>query len=143
MTELPSPNLRRTSNWSAIWILPLLALLIGGWLGWKAYNEAGIEVRVRFDKGDDVLLAQIAVRPRGIIGRRIGRGAVLHDAQHPVVLQHGAQAGKFGVHRARTQQIVHLAEDQHAIDRTLHRFGRGLRTMDGDRGAGEVPGGVG
>ena len=66
MTELPSPNLRRTSNWSAIWILPLLALLIGGWLGWKAYNEAGIEVRVRFDKGDGIQIGKTQLIYKGI-----------------------------------------------------------------------------
>ena len=39
MTDLPKAKTRPASNWSAIWVLPLIALVIGGWLGWRAYNE--------------------------------------------------------------------------------------------------------
>ena len=32
MTDLPQANTRPASSWSAIWILPLIALAIGAWL---------------------------------------------------------------------------------------------------------------
>lgn len=54
MNDLPLAKTRPASNWSAIWVLPLIALLIGGWLGWRAYNEAGIEIEVMFDSGDGI-----------------------------------------------------------------------------------------
>src|SRR3979490_2672477 len=51
MSDLPSAKTRPASSWSAIWILPIIALLIGGWLGWRAYNQAGVDIQVRFDSG--------------------------------------------------------------------------------------------
>ncbi len=41
MSDLPKPKMRKTTNWSAIWILPLIALAIGAWLAWRAYDQAG------------------------------------------------------------------------------------------------------
>ncbi|NUU37004.1 PqiB family protein [Pseudomonas sp. C2B4] len=54
MTDLPVAKTRPASNWSAIWVLPLIALMIGGWLGWRAYNETGIEIQVRFESGEGI-----------------------------------------------------------------------------------------
>lgn len=51
MSDLPSAKTRPASSWSAIWILPIIALLIGGWLGWRAYSQAGVDIQVRFDSG--------------------------------------------------------------------------------------------
>ncbi|WP_277372748.1 MlaD family protein [Pseudomonas sp. AA-38] len=54
MTDLPLAKTRPASNWSAIWVLPLIALLIGGWLAWRAYSEAGIEVELVFASGEGI-----------------------------------------------------------------------------------------
>ena len=54
MTELSTAKTRRTTNWSAIWVLPLIALLIGGWLAYRAYSEAGIEIEIFFPSGDGI-----------------------------------------------------------------------------------------
>lgn len=73
MTELNTAKTRRTTNWSAIWILPLIALLIGGWLGWRAYNQAGIEIQVYFPSGDGIQAGKTEVIFKGMpIGKVIG-----------------------------------------------------------------------
>lgn len=54
MTDLPVAKTRPASNWSAIWVLPLIALIIGGWLGWRAWSETGIEIQVRFESGEGI-----------------------------------------------------------------------------------------
>ncbi len=54
MTELPLAKTRPASNWSAIWVLPLIALLIGGWLAWRAYSEAGIQIEIVFASGEGI-----------------------------------------------------------------------------------------
>ncbi|MCA4131058.1 hypothetical protein LDY98_34105, partial [Pseudomonas aeruginosa] len=43
MSDLPSPKKHKTSNWSAIWVLPLVALAIGAWLAWRAFDQAGVD----------------------------------------------------------------------------------------------------
>ena len=66
MTDLPLAKTRPASNWSAIWVLPLLALAIGGWLGWRAYSQAGIEIQVLFENGSGIQVGKTEVIFKGI-----------------------------------------------------------------------------
>ncbi|WP_437884065.1 MlaD family protein [Pseudomonas sp. LRF_L74] len=73
MTELQSAKTRRTSNWSAIWILPLVALLIGGWLAWRAYDQAGVEIQVFFTTGEGIQVNKTEVIYKGMqVGKVVG-----------------------------------------------------------------------
>ncbi|WAC45060.1 MlaD family protein [Pseudomonas sp. SL4(2022)] len=66
MNDLPLAKARPASNWSAIWVLPLIALLIGGWLGWRAYSEAGIEIQVTFETGEGLQAGKTEVIYKGM-----------------------------------------------------------------------------
>ena len=66
MNDLPLAKARPASNWSAIWVLPLIALLLGGWLGWRAYNEAGIEIQVTFETGEGLQAGKTEVIYKGM-----------------------------------------------------------------------------
>lgn len=66
MTDLPVAKTRPASNWSAIWVLPLIALIIGGWLGWRAYTENGIEIQVRFESGEGIQANKTEVVYKGM-----------------------------------------------------------------------------
>ena len=73
MTELEQPNIRKTSSWSAIWVLPLLALVIGLWLLWRAFSEAGMDVQVHFADGDGIQVNKTQVMYKGIaVGKVVG-----------------------------------------------------------------------
>ena len=43
------PHLTRVSNVSPIWIVPLLALLIAGWLALRSWQGRGPEIQIVFD----------------------------------------------------------------------------------------------
>ncbi|WP_028944588.1 PqiB family protein [Pseudomonas vranovensis] len=66
MSDLPTAKTRPASNWSAIWILPLIALVIGGWLGWQAYRESGINIQVRFESGEGIVANKTEVVFKGM-----------------------------------------------------------------------------
>ncbi|WP_353741587.1 MlaD family protein [Pseudomonas fluorescens] len=66
MTDLPVAKTRPASNWSAIWVLPLIALILGGWLGWRAYNETGIQIQVRFESGEGIQANKTEVVYKGM-----------------------------------------------------------------------------
>lgn len=66
MSDLPKAKTRPASNWSAIWILPLIALLIGGWLGWQAYRAAGVSIEVRFESGEGIVANKTEVFYKGM-----------------------------------------------------------------------------
>lgn len=75
MTELARPDIRKTSNWSAIWVLPLLALLIGLWLLWRAFSEAGVAIQVHFPDGEGIQINKTQVMYKGIA---VGKVIDLH-----------------------------------------------------------------
>ncbi|CAG8866908.1 Intermembrane transport protein YebT [Pseudomonas fluorescens] len=66
MSDLPKAKTRPASNWSAIWILPLIALVIGGWLGWQAYRAAGVSIEVRFESGEGIVANKTEVFYKGM-----------------------------------------------------------------------------
>jgi paraquat-inducible protein B len=73
MTELPTARPRKASNWSAIWILPLIALLIGSWLAWQAYSQAGIKIQVFFETGEGIQVGKTEVIYKGMsVGKVVG-----------------------------------------------------------------------
>lgn len=73
MTALNSPDTRRTTSWSAIWVLPLIALMIGGWLAYRAYSQAGIEIQIFFPAGDGIQVNKTEVIYKGMsIGKVVG-----------------------------------------------------------------------
>src|SRR5690606_16219722 len=73
MTDLTTATTRRTTNWSAIWVLPLIALLIGAWLAYRAYSLAGIEVQIFFPSGDGIQVNKTEVMYKGMsIGKVVG-----------------------------------------------------------------------
>lgn len=66
MSDMPTAKTRPASNWSAIWILPLIALVIGGWLAWQAYRDAGVEIQVRFLTGEGIVANKTEVIYKGM-----------------------------------------------------------------------------
>ncbi|WP_312936054.1 PqiB family protein [Pseudomonas sp.] len=78
MSDLPTAKTRPASNWSAIWILPLIALLIGGWLAFQAYRDAGVEVEVRFKTGEGIVANKTEVMYKGMSVGKV-KSLVLDD----------------------------------------------------------------
>jgi paraquat-inducible protein B len=67
--------MRKTTNWSAIWILPLIALAIGAWLAWRAYDQAGIMIQIQFESGEGIQANKTEVIFKGI---GVGKVVDLH-----------------------------------------------------------------
>lgn len=79
MSELAHPEIHKTSSWSAIWVLPLLALLIGLWLLWRALSEAGVEIMVHFPDGEGIQVNKTQVMYKGIA---VGKVIDLHVSKN-------------------------------------------------------------
>ena len=86
MNDLPTARTRPASNWSAIWVLPLIALLIGGWLAWRAYSEAGVEIQVVFASGEGIEAGKTEVVYKGMsIGKVTNLTLDKSDKQRGVI----------------------------------------------------------
>ena len=75
MADLPKPKTKKTTNWSAIWVLPLIALGIGLWLGWKSMNDAGIDIKIYFENGEGIQVGKTQLMYKGI---QVGKVTDLH-----------------------------------------------------------------
>ena len=86
MNDLPSAKTRPASNWSAIWILPLIALLIGAWLAWRAYSETGVEIEVVFTSGAGIEAGKTEVVYKGMpVGKVVSLKLDQSEAQRGVI----------------------------------------------------------
>lgn len=81
MTErqLPTVNESPRSRISAIWLLPIVAALIGLWLVYKAVIEAPIIIEVEFDSGEGLEIGKTVVRYEGIEVGKIKNIRVQND----------------------------------------------------------------
>lgn len=66
MSKLQDAKKSRETNWSAIWILPILALTITLWLGWQSYQNRGVNIQVQFDNGSGIQANKTTVMYKGI-----------------------------------------------------------------------------
>jgi len=86
MNDVPKANVRPASNWHAIWILPIIALLIGGWLGWRAYQQTGISIEVRFESGEGIQANKTEVIYKGMPVGKVTALKLDHDGANTGVI---------------------------------------------------------
>ena len=59
------PVVEKKSNLSPIWILPLVAVCVGGWLLIKSYQDAGIDITIRLGTASGITAGKTLVIFRG------------------------------------------------------------------------------
>ncbi|MDO3384971.1 MlaD family protein [Gilvimarinus sp. SDUM040013] len=72
---IPAAETTRRRGISAVWLLPLFAVILGGWLAYKHFNEAGVSIVVTFTTGEGVQAGTTEVRYKGI---KVGNVNELH-----------------------------------------------------------------
>lgn len=67
-TPIPAatPEVRRAQRWNIVWVVPLVALLLGGWLLYRNFAAQGPVARVRFDTADGIYAGKTEVRCRSV-----------------------------------------------------------------------------
>ncbi len=66
MTQIEAPKVVKKKLFSPIWLLPLVALALGSWLGIKSIKEAGVEVRIHFPSATGIDVGKTLVRYQGL-----------------------------------------------------------------------------
>ncbi|MFT5604629.1 MAG: paraquat-inducible protein B [Paracoccaceae bacterium] len=65
-TNIKSATIRPKRGISAIWLLPIVAVAIAGWLMYQNLNEHGLTVTVAFDNGSGISVGKTTVIYQGI-----------------------------------------------------------------------------
>ncbi len=63
---METPEIKKRRGISPIWILPVIAVLIGGWLIYTGYRDAGIKIRVQFNSAEGITAGKTKVMIKGI-----------------------------------------------------------------------------
>ena len=63
---LPEANIAKKSRFSLIWLIPLLAALIGSWLAFKYYTEKGTMIVVNFEQATGIEANKTPVRYKDV-----------------------------------------------------------------------------
>ena len=75
MTQMETPKVVKKKLFSPIWLLPLVAIALGSWLGIKSIREAGIEVRIHFPSATGIDVGKTLVRYQGLtVGKVVDIG---------------------------------------------------------------------
>jgi len=75
------PNISPTNKVSPIWIVPLLALLIAGWLALKAWQNKGPEVQIIFDDAAGIVVGKTQVKFRDVVVGSVTNIKLTNDFQ--------------------------------------------------------------
>jgi paraquat-inducible protein B len=63
---IPEARVRRTRWVGLVWVIPLVAALVAGWLVWQRLQQRGPEVIVAFTDGGGLRVGQTQVKYRGV-----------------------------------------------------------------------------
>jgi len=64
--NMETPVIKKGSGISPIWILPLVALCISGWLLYTSYRDAGIPITIHFDNAEGIAAGKTQVMYKGV-----------------------------------------------------------------------------
>jgi len=66
MTQIESPKIVKKKLFSPIWLLPIVALILGAWLGVKSIKESGIEILIHFPSAAGIDIGKTLVKYQGL-----------------------------------------------------------------------------
>lgn len=82
---LPEAEVVLPGRLSTIWLIPLLALAIGGWLAWQSYSERGPEIQISFKSATGLQADRTKVKFMDVEVGQVTSISVSPDLTHVLV----------------------------------------------------------
>src|SRR6185503_16565132 len=83
---LPRPVLRkRRTNASLIWLVPVLAAIVGVSPGGNSWRQAGPDITIRFASAQGLAAAKSRVKYKGVVIGRVDKIRLSGDRSHVLV----------------------------------------------------------
>src|SRR5690349_15236991 len=81
----PAARVRRSRGISLVWLIPIVAAAIAGWLAWTTYAEQGTEIRIEFESAEGLEAGKTKVTYREVDIGTVESVRLSPDLQHIVV----------------------------------------------------------
>ena len=78
---MDSPVIQKKRGISPIWVLPLVALSIGGWLLYTSYRDAGIQITIHYENAEGITPGKTQVMYKGVAVGLVEKIQVDEDLQ--------------------------------------------------------------
>ena len=82
---IPEAVLAEKRGISMVWLIPIVALIIGGWLAYKTYSEQGPEIEIQFKSAAGLQAGKTKVKYKDVEVGEVISIVVSEDMQHIVV----------------------------------------------------------
>ncbi len=66
MTSSPTASIKSTRRISAIWTVPILAVILGAWMLVHSYRNQGPEIEIRFSRADGIVAGKTMIKARSV-----------------------------------------------------------------------------
>lgn len=100
--EIETPRIRRGSHFSLIWLIPLVAVIIAVYLGWRSQAESGPTITLTFLTADGLTAGQTKVRHKAVDLGTVQSISLSSDMSHVIVrVDMTRQASRVLTDRAR------------------------------------------
>ena len=88
---IPQAVLKTKKSFSIVWLVPLVAVLIGGWLVYKAVTEKGPEITISFKSAEGLEAGKTKIKYKDVEIGQVDTIAIGKDLSHVIV---SAELGK-------------------------------------------------
>lgn len=85
MNNLPESNIQPRSKFSIVWLVPIVAILIGAWIGYKAWSEMGPIITIYFDTADGLEAGKTKIKYKNVEIGQVQSIHVNHDNENVIV----------------------------------------------------------
>jgi paraquat-inducible protein B len=75
LSDLPQADVRSKKQISIVWLIPIVAVLIGGWLAYKGLSEKGPTVTITFESAEGLEAGKTQVKYKDV---QLGKVATIH-----------------------------------------------------------------
>jgi len=66
LSEIKNVEIKDRKGISMVWLLPIIAVLIAGWLGYKAYSEIGPTVTISFKQATGIEAGKTKIKYKDV-----------------------------------------------------------------------------
>src|SRR6266436_4251116 len=82
---IPHATARRSRRISVIWVIPLVAVAIGGWLAWDTLSKEEPTIKISFDSGEGLQAGQSQLKFKQIVFGTVKSLELAPDRTHVIV----------------------------------------------------------
>jgi len=82
---IPEAVITQRSGVSIVWLIPLIAALIGGWLAWKAFSEQGPTITISFKSAEGLEAGKTKIKYKDVEVGQVENVELSDDLTHIMV----------------------------------------------------------